>query len=363
MTGDTPDPDYDNFTRTDIETSFLIAWTCSSFILGVLGNTFILFATYRRAIKIDPNSLLFIKNLAVSDILFTLIWVLPTLITLCNKESWVLGDELCRVTTYLQYTPAISTICFITMLSLNKFVRCKFPLKVWRMSSRTSYLITVTSWTFGLLHPSIYFFSSLTRSDKREIMLYPPKSSCDYYHGMHLTEHWHRIDMICSIIYTFIPTIVLIGANIGLIKLVTEKGRNINRSNLALIFVVTVVFVCSYSPYVVRYTAPMIVKSAVHKIPGWFKTLMNFVLFVNSWFNLFAYYLTNASFRYFTQCAVQFRRFSLYDVGRETDSQSYDCNHGRKNSNIASIGSNLEVRTIIDHDIVMVNMTRMQTVV
>ena len=301
--------DYANYSRTHTEACALLIWTCTSFVLGILGNLFIMFAVYRQGIKIDTNSLLFIKNLAVSDLLFNIIWVLPTLITLLHHNTWVLGDTMCHVTAYLQYTPAIATICFITMLSLNKFMRCMYPLRHVCTTSRTILILSVASWIFGFIHPSMYFFSSLARTDKRQIMLYLAKSSCDYYHGANLSYFWKTLDMLSAVVYTFIPTLLLITANIGLIKIVKDKGPHFNKSNLALVFILTVVFIGSYSPYVVEYTVPMLGLST-NIIPNWFKTLKNFALFANSWFNVFVYYSTNATFRHFTRCTLCFKPFS-----------------------------------------------------
>ena len=115
-------PDYQNYTRTNLENFLLLTWTSISFILGISGNILVLVAAFRRGIRIDKTSLLVIKNLAFSDITFNLIWVLPTLTTLV-ADQWVLGNVVCHVTTYLQYTTAIATICFITIFSVNKFIR------------------------------------------------------------------------------------------------------------------------------------------------------------------------------------------------------------------------------------------------
>ena len=301
-------PDYQNYTRTSLEGFLLLAWTSISFVLGIFGNILVLVAAYRRGIRIDKTSLLVIKNLASSDILFNLIWVLPTLTTLI-ADTWVLGNTVCHVTTYLQYTTAIATICFITIFSLNKFIRCKFPLKSWKISTAAGYLITTAVWTFAFVHPAMYFVGNLVREDKRRIMLYPPKSSCDYYHGLDLSTYWQRIDLLCAVLYTFLPSMILIVVNVGLIRLVKQKEkRSFNKSNLTLILIITVVFIVSYAPYVVKYSIPILgMKTDV--LSNWFKTLMNFMLYTNSWFNPFAYYSTNAAFRKFIHCTMRCKRY------------------------------------------------------
>ena len=104
--------------------------------------------------------------------------------------------------------------------------------------------------------------------------------------------------------YTFLPSLVLIVVNIGLIRLVKQKEkRSFNKSNLTLLMIITAVFIVSYAPYVVKYSIPILgMKTDV--LSNWFKTLMNFMLYTNSWFNPFAYYSTNAAFRNFTHCVI-----------------------------------------------------------
>ena len=149
-----------------------------------------------------------------------------------------------------------------------------------------------------------YYFGNLVRTDQRRIMLYPPKSSCDYYHGLDLSTYWQRVDLLCAVLYTFLPSMILIVVNVGLIRLVKQKEkRSFNKSNLTLILIITVVFIVSYAPYVVKYSIPILgMKTDV--LSNWFKTLMNFMLYTNSWFNPFAYYSTNAAFRQFTHCTL-----------------------------------------------------------
>ena len=136
-------------------------------------------------------------------------------------------------------------------------------------------------------------------------MLYPPKSSCDYYHGLDLSTYWQRVDLLCAVLYTFLPSIILIVVNIGLIRLVKQKEKGSfnksNHSNLTLLLIITCVFVVSYAPYIVKYSVPILgMKTDV--LSNWFKTLMNFMLYTNSWFNPFAYYSTNSAFRRFMYC-------------------------------------------------------------
>ena len=65
---------------------FQIVWKTISFILGLSGNVFVLYATIvHKAIKLDKMSVWIVKNLAVADICNCVLLLLPTLLTQYGK--------------------------------------------------------------------------------------------------------------------------------------------------------------------------------------------------------------------------------------------------------------------------------------
>ena len=296
------------YNRSTVEHAFLITWSGSSLLLSLAGNILILAAVYYRAFRIDKLSLLVIKHLAVSDIYFNAIWVLPTLVTLVAGNTWVLGTRLCEITTYLQYPPAIATILFITVLSANKYMRCKFPLQTLDLTTKAAYRITVGVWGFSLVHPALYFFSNLLkRQDKRAMELDQYKGSCDYHHGEDLSLYWNLLDMMCGLVYCMLPSVVLLASNAAILLIVKQKGRgNMKMSNLILIISITYLFFISYTPYTIKYMIPML-QLDKDIMPDCFKTVTYFLLYVNSWANAFIYYFTNTAFRNFVSSVIGLR--------------------------------------------------------
>ena len=289
-----------NYTRSDTELFLLTAWTAWSLGAALIGNTLILVGVYSRAFRIDKLSLMTIKNLAVSDIYFNIIWVLPTLITLLNGNTWVLGQGICNFTTYLQYPPAIATIFFITLISVNKWMRCQFPLKTLDITTKTAYKITIGIWSFSFLHPSAYFISNLIKTDDlryMELDLY--KGSCDYHHGPDLAVYWNGVDLTCALVCCMAPSVILLASNAAILYIVKKKGRgNVRVSNLLMIVCLTYLFFVSYMPYTVKYLMPFLV-SDPNILPDQFVVMTYFLLYVNSWANVFIYYFTNTSFKKF----------------------------------------------------------------
>ena len=303
------------YTRSPLELSLLLIWTSGSLVAALAGNSFILLAVHRRAFRIDKLSMLIIRNLAISDIYFNLIWVLPTLVSLCEGNRWVLGKLLCSVTTYLQYPPAIATIFFITILSVNKWMRIRFPLKTLDISTKTVYIITISVWAFSFVHPSSYFFSNLAKpDDMRRMEMDPYKGSCDYHHSDHLALYWNVLDLLCALACCLTPSVILLAANLAILYRVKKKGRGtLKRSTLILILSLTSMFFISYTPYTVKYVVPLL-KLGKNILPDGFIVLTYFLLYANSWANFFIYYLTN----------MHFRRFVLVTIGGEKPSTSTD---------------------------------------
>ena len=98
-------------------------------------------------------------------------------------------------------------------------------------------------------------------------------------------------------------------ANAALLRLVREKARgDVKMKHVVLIFVVTLIFFVSYLPFTVKYCLALL-QVPDRAVGRWFFVLTNFLLYVNSWFNPFAYYLTNRAFRQYVSCVLACRSY------------------------------------------------------
>ena len=121
---------------TDIETyiscspftrGLLIAYNVLVIILGLCGNGLVLYGSFKHnAIQMDRVSLLFIQNLAVSDIVITLLYYVPTLITLFAKR-WVLGPGVCFITAFFHSIPFTNDIVITMSMSCYRVWMLKKP--------------------------------------------------------------------------------------------------------------------------------------------------------------------------------------------------------------------------------------------
>ena len=74
-----------------ITRGLLIAYNILVIVLSLFGNVIVLYGSLKHdAIRMDKVSLLLIQNLAVSDIITTLIFYFPTLLTLFANRPFYL---------------------------------------------------------------------------------------------------------------------------------------------------------------------------------------------------------------------------------------------------------------------------------
>ncbi len=69
-------------------------------VVGALGNAVVIFTLIRHGDKNATNY--FVINLAISDLAFVVI-VVPFTATIFVLPSWIFGDAMCKITTYMIY--------------------------------------------------------------------------------------------------------------------------------------------------------------------------------------------------------------------------------------------------------------------
>ena len=136
------DVDAQNITNiTDIVTflgwspptrELLLAFKILVVMLGLCGNGLVFYASViHQAIKMDKVTVLFVENLAALDFLITLVYYLPTLITLYAKR-WVLGKAVCFINAYLSAVLCINEIMLIAAIASYRMSVLKKPADVMR---------------------------------------------------------------------------------------------------------------------------------------------------------------------------------------------------------------------------------------
>lgn len=118
----------ENFKKDFYPTVYLII-----FVWGTLGNGFSIYV-FLQSYKKSTSVNVFMLNLAISDFLFTS--TLPFRADYYLRGSnWIFGDLTCRIMSYSLYVNMYSSIYFLTVLSIVRFLATVHPFRLLHVAS------------------------------------------------------------------------------------------------------------------------------------------------------------------------------------------------------------------------------------
>ncbi|XP_008592836.1 PREDICTED: cysteinyl leukotriene receptor 2 [Galeopterus variegatus] len=132
----------ENFKREFYPIAYLII-----FVWGALGNgisIYVFLQPYKKSTSVN----VFMLNLAISDLLF--ISTLPFRADYYLRGSnWVFGDLACRIMSYSLYVNMYSSIYFLTVLSVVRFLATVHPFRFLHVTSiRSAWILCGIMWIF-----------------------------------------------------------------------------------------------------------------------------------------------------------------------------------------------------------------------
>ena len=286
------------------------AYTTLVILLDLTGNGFVIFATVaRNAIKLDKMSVWIIQNLAVVDIANAIFVLIPAATTYFTDGMWMLGPFICKLIFGYKYTFILGNILLINFLSLNKLVRCLFPLRNLVSSRRQRLSVTFTVLVLVLIGPTRKFYATFI-SKKAMVQFSVVHSTCIAFEAAEGVEKAFQPLIERAMLFTFIvfPLIVLISVNAGLVCFaVRSTKRKVNRKNVLIVILVTLTFVATFTPFTVQYQKW---GHSFHDAPVSLRIGL-FVGFISSFSNPFIYIATNETFRNFTKSSLTWIFYSI----------------------------------------------------
>ena len=283
-------------------------WCHVSFLMGVFGNSYVIYSTvFHKAIKLDKLSVWIIKNLAVSDLANTIILLIPVIVSLYAQNSWILGDTFCKISFLYKYVGYVTNVVLINALSLNKMLRCLYPLRNMICTKTQRCSVTVLTAITSLIIPSFHFYMTILLKDIFIIDFSKSQCMCWMVQASE-PESWHLItDYVLAGVLNALPCITLIGMNTFLVIYAAKKStRSINKMNILVVILITASFLVSSLPYFVYY----MISGDVWDDNDSTLRFVTFVMFLTLWSNPVIYLVTNSYFRRFTVESVQRARRS-----------------------------------------------------
>ena len=238
-----------------------IAWGQVSFLLGVLGNIFIIYATTaHNAIKLDKMSIWIIKNLAVADICNCFLVILPIFLYQYGmiNQFQVFGKTFDEMFAGYKYVFFVANLFLVNTLSLNKLLRCLFPLRNMFPTKRQKVIVSLTTVLVSAL-PAIWIAYGM-KYGFLSVNNWPIKQKNHYFgaaylgitaytaQGMTLLQAVINWGIIC--ILNGLPCLTLIIINIALIFVAVVKAKSaLKKSNIFTVLMVNFGFLVSIFPH------------------------------------------------------------------------------------------------------------------
>ena len=275
-----------------------LLWCQIALILGLLGNSYVLFATIsHNAIKLDKVSIWIIQNLAVADIANCVMFILPVIITLYARGEWVLGDTFCGVFFVYKYSCLVANMILMNLLSLNKLMRCLFPLRSLSSSRRQRYLITAVTAFGSAVLPAWSFYGTVV-AKFLIVEFSASQCTCWSVYTEDAAPWTYAVGYAMAGVLNAVPCVTLVLMNIFLVAYALKKtNRTVNKMNILIVVLVTTIFVIPMLPYFICY---ILFGNEWDEGLGTIR-FITFIMFVSSFANPLIYLLTNKGFKQFTK--------------------------------------------------------------
>ena len=214
-----------------------------------------------------------------------------------------------------KYVFFVANLFLVNILSLNKLLRCLFPLWNRVATKRQKILVTMTTVVFSAL-PAIWIAYGV-KANFLFVLEWPVEiehenhylgaaylgiMSYNYVQGM--THVQKILNWGVILILNGLPCLTLVIMNTALVVVAVVKANSsVNKSNILTVILVTVGFLVSILPH---FSELILVKTAPSDDEDVRKEITWSIAFLSTWINPFIYLAVNPSFRQFTAGFLSF---------------------------------------------------------
>ncbi|XP_056132731.1 chemokine (C motif) receptor 1a, duplicate 1 [Lampris incognitus] len=206
--------------------------------LSLIGNVLVLviLALYEN-FKSLTN--IFILNLAISDLIFTAglpFWAIY------HVWGWVLSDILCKMVTFVFFIGFYSSIMFLTVMTIHRYLVVVYPLSEHGMQ-KVSYrvLVSVIVWltSIGAAMPSLLFSTIIVFHHKDG-----DSFGCEY--GVHL---WKYVSTYQQVIFFLVAFGIMGFCYVQILVKIAKTRCHMKSRTVKRIFCIVSVFFLGWIPY------------------------------------------------------------------------------------------------------------------
>eukprot|EP00116_Pleurobrachia_bachei_P004151 sb/3464413/ len=281
--------------------TFSIAITIGT-ILGVVGNIFLLFVSRRYDVfAIDYVTVHLIQQLAMADLIFIFIFLIPILVTHITRK-WVFGRTICFVSGMMVSIPACANINFVLAVSLHRYGRCRYPLSIGWLDRNRVPFVSSALW----LYSSIFTLYVLLSPETVEF--FPGLAACQFSFDI---SYFNFLAITAT---TLVPFVVITTINIALwvhVREVLRKSHLQSYQALLITSSLTAFFILCWAPTVFRFMFSAVVGEA--GVPRLLEKL-RYVYFIGVCGNPILYTAVSGHFRLFVRNFIKLLLFGDHTV-------------------------------------------------
>lgn len=196
-----------------------VIWSLIIFV-GVIGNGLVIYILFRYGERSVTN--VYVTNLAFADLMFIVIVVPATLIHNVIP-TWILGDVICKFSTYMIYVTLHATCLTLSAMTIDRYHAIVNPIQSmnWR-STRASSFVSLGVWAVSLCIslPFLLYF---------KVVQTPGKEMKDCVPQWPDQEVWSKATTLGVVLTTFILPLTAIMICYGCILHHLWRGHGMKR--------------------------------------------------------------------------------------------------------------------------------------
>ncbi|NXH95609.1 SUCR1 protein, partial [Pachycephala philippinensis] len=232
-------------TNRVLEKYYLSTMYSLEFILGVIGNTIVVFG-YIFCLKKWKSGNIYLFNLSVSDLLF--LCTLPILVNSYSQGHWAKEGTLCHSNRFLLHANLYSSILFLTAISVDRYMLIKHPFRDHVLQKRrTAVMVSIAIWIGVILEllPLVHFLEPLTPDNNYKCLDYA--SSGDAATSL-------IYSMFLTVFGFLIPLLIMCCFYVKMVRFLKNRSEHLSSAltlekPLTLVILTVVIFSLLFTPY------------------------------------------------------------------------------------------------------------------
>ncbi|XP_034409514.1 C-C chemokine receptor type 1 [Cyclopterus lumpus] len=241
---DYPEGDYGRCVYERHGATFLPALYALFFLLGLLGNSLVLWVI-TRGVRLRNMTDVCLLNLAAADLL--LVCTLPFLAHQA-QDQWPFGDAMCKVILGIYHIVFYCGIFFISLMSIDRYLAIVHAVYAMRARTRSFGMIAAAvTWLAGFLasFPDLIFIKQQPGANMSHFCfrVFPNAALND-------TAHFWRLFSLfkMNILGLFVPVLIM-GFCYSQIVWRLLYSQSSKKQAIRLVVIVVAVFFCCWVPY------------------------------------------------------------------------------------------------------------------